>query len=99
MYSKHCMVNLMADVIGSDDRYTGDGLNNGDTWNNFIQDVFNRIDTIEDDDIRNVLNSTNKETFQNWIDDPEFWIDIDNEVVRRNQLIKTIMPVDQGGYC
>lgn len=99
MRSKECMLNLMADIIGLDDTYTGDKLNDGSVWDQFIQDIFKRMDTIEDEEIRQILSGITSEEFQGWIDDPDFWRDVDAEITRRGHMFKTILPSQRQGNC
>jgi len=93
------MLNLMADIIGLDDTYTGDKLNDESVWNSFIQAVFKRMDQIEDEEIKQILDGITQSEFQEWIDDPAFWQDIDQEISRRGNLIKTLLPSRQAGNC
>ena len=67
------MINVMADIIGRDDTYANDRLNDPETWDQFMQAVFKRMDTVEDESVRNTLNSIDTDDFQKWIDDPGFW--------------------------
>ncbi len=99
MTPKECMLNLMADIIGVNDTFAGDKLNDETVWQNFMQEVFKRMDSIEDDEIRHILSGVDKEEFQAWIDDPAYWQAIDEEIVRRGNLIKTILPSNHQGYC
>lgn len=99
MSPKECMLNLMADIIGVDDTYAGDRLNDESVWEQFMQDLFKRMDTIEDKEIRGTLESIDKEDFQEWIDDPVFWRAIEAEITRRVNLFKTILPSENEGNC
>jgi hypothetical protein len=99
MTPKECMLNLIADIVGLDDTYSGDKLNNATVWEQFMNDLFKRMETIEDDNIRQILNSITKEEFQEWIDDPTFWFAIDVEITRRGHLFKTMLPSGFEGNC
>lgn len=99
MSPRECMLNLMADIIGLDDSYTGEKLNDESVWNEFMSAVFSRMDSIEDEKIRKILDHITSEEFQEWIDDPVFWQSIDAEITRRGNLFKTILPSDQAGNC
>ena len=99
MTPKECMLNLMADVIGVDEKFGGDKLNDDDVWLQFMQEVFKRMDNIEDENIQDMLNSIDKEEFQEWIDDPTFWQEIDAEIVRRGNMVKTVLPSKCEGHC
>jgi hypothetical protein len=93
------MINVMADIIGVDDAYSGDRLNDADTWDRFMAAVFKRMDDIDDLSIRAVLNGIDSEEFQEWIDDPGFWAAIDTEITRRLEVFKTILPSPNQGHC
>jgi hypothetical protein len=53
----------MADLIGLDDTYTGDRLNDPTVWDRFMDELFKRMDAIEEEEIRETLNSIDTETF------------------------------------
>jgi hypothetical protein len=57
------------------------------------------MDTIEDETVRGILNSIDTEDFQQWIDDPDFWEQINEEVRRRLNVMKTLLPSKHQGYC
>lgn len=99
MQLRELMINVMADVIGVDDTYGSDRLNDEAVWQEFMSQVFKRMDTIEDDDIRAALNSIDTDIFQQWIDDPIFWKEINDEIVRRGQVLKTLIPSGNQGNC
>lgn len=99
MNSRQCMINVMADVIGLDETYKGDRLNDPDTWQRFMADVFKRMDDLSDEAIKDTLNAIDRTEFQQWIDDPSFWMDIDAEIKRRGQIFKTMMRSDHEGHC
>lgn len=99
MTPKTCMINVMADVIGLDDTYNGDRLNDADIWERFMGDVFKRMGDIEDESIKLTLNSIDIEYFQSWIDDPGFWAEVDAEIIRRLNLVKTLLPSKNQGHC
>lgn len=99
MTPRHCMINVMADLIGLDDTYTGGRLNDPGVWDRFMHNLFERMDKVEDQHIRDVLNSIDTEDFQVWIDDPEFWTCVEAEIVRRINVFKTILPSRNQGHC
>ncbi len=99
MSPKVCMLNLMADIVGVDDTFVGNKLNDEAVWQKFMEEVFKRMDSIEDDEVRSLLHSIDKEEFQEWIDDPAFWQAIDEEIVRRGNLFKTVLPSNHQGNC
>ena len=89
----------MADIIGLDDTYTGEKLNDASIWQKFMDELFKRMDTIEDQNIRQILSGITKEEFQEWIDDPTFWLGVDAEIMRRGQMLKTMLPSEFEGNC
>jgi hypothetical protein len=99
MTPKDCMVNVMADLIGLDDTYNGDRLNDPAVWGRFMDELLKRMDTIEDDGIRETLNSIDTADFQIWIDDPGFWSAIETEIDRRINMVKTLLPSRNQGHC
>ena len=99
MNPKACMVNLMADLIGLDETYAGDRLNDPEVWSRFMDEVFKRMDTIEDEEIRTALNSIDTEEFQAWIDNPDYWLAIEREIQRRINVVKTLLPSRNEGNC
>lgn len=99
MTPKKSMINVMADIIGLDDTYKGDRLNDATVWDRFMDEVFKRMDGIEDEVIRDALNGIDTEDFQRWIDDPDFWAAINQEIERRLNLVKTLLPSRNQGHC
>lgn len=99
MTPRDCMINVMADLIGLDDTFGGDRLNNPETWDRFMEALFQRMDEIEDERIRKPLDSIDTEDFQSWIDDPEFWSAIEGEITRRINVVKTLLPSPNQGHC
>ena len=99
MTPKRCMINVMADIIGLDDTYLCDRLNDEATWKRFMDEVFRRMETIEDEGIWDLLNRIDTEDFQCWIDDPGFWSAINDEVKRRLNVLKTVLPSKHQGHC
>lgn len=93
------MINVMADLIGLDDTYKGGRLNDPSVWDRFMDELYKRMDTIEDENIRDMLNSIDSEEFQCWIDDPGFWSAIEEEIVRRLNVVKTLLPSRNQGHC
>ena len=99
MTPKACMINVMADIIGLDDTYKADRLNDSSVWDRFMGEVFERMDKIEDDTIRDILDGIDTEEFQEWIDDPAFWQAINQEIERRINVMKTVLPSRHQGTC
>jgi hypothetical protein len=99
MTPRNCMINVMADLIGLDETYKGDRLNDPSVWDRFTDELFKRMDMIEDEHVQNLLNSIDSEDFQCWIDDPEFWSAIEKEIVQRLNVVKTLLPSQHQGHC
>lgn len=99
MTPKDCMVNVMADLIGLDETYSQDRLNDTEVWSRFMSEVFKRLDEIEDEEIRDLLNSIDTEEFQGWIDDPQYWLAVEREIHRRINVVKTLLPSRNQGHC
>lgn len=99
MTPKDCMINVMADIIGLDDTYKADRLNEAAVWSRFMDEVFKRMDTVEDQTIRDILNTIDTEEFHEWIDDPGFWTAVNAEIDRRLNVIKTLLPSAHEGHC
>ena len=94
-----CMINVMADVIGANENYGHDRLNDDQVWQRFMADVFRRMDTVEDESAREILAGIDREEFQQWIDDPAFWQEVDEEIQRRIQVLQTVLPSGNCGNC
>ena len=99
MTPRTCMINVMADLIGLDETYSGDRLNDPEVWSRFMDEVFKRIDAIEDEEIRTLLNSIDTEEFQEWIDDVQYWLAVELEIQRRLNVVKTLLPSKNQGHC
>ncbi len=99
MIPRECMINTMADLIGLDETYSGDRLNDPMVWDRFLDHLYKHMDEIADEPIRDALNSIGTEEFQCWIDDPGFWSAIQEEIVRRLNLVKTLLPSKNQGHC
>jgi ATP-dependent RNA helicase RhlB len=99
MTPRNCMINVMADLIGLDETYKGDRLNDPAVWDRFMDELFKRMDQIEDKGIRDLLNSIDTDEFQCWIDEPGFWSAIQDEIDRRLNLVKTLLPSRNQGHC
>jgi hypothetical protein len=99
MPPKSCMINVMADIIGLDDTYFGDRLNDGATWQRFMDEVLRWMETIEDERIRELLNRIDTDEFTRWIDDPGLWSAINDEIRRRLNVLKTVVPSKHQGHC
>ena len=99
MTPKDYMMLLMVDIIAGNDGYGADSLNDAAVWDRFMGDVFERMDNYPDEDVKTMLNSINRDAFQQWIDDPSFWDDISREIERRAQIAMTILPSERHGTC
>ncbi|BBO66229.1 hypothetical protein DSCA_01590 [Desulfosarcina alkanivorans] len=99
MTPRDCMINVMADLIGLDETYTGDRLNDPAVWDRFMDELFRRMDAVEDEGIRQTLNSIDTDEFQSWIDEPGFWSAIQAEIARRLNVVKTLLPSRNQGHC
>ena len=99
MTPKDCMINVMADLIGLDEIYSGDRLNDPTVWSRFMSEIFKRMDEIEDKEIRGLLESIDTEEFQGWIDDPQYWLSVEREIQRRINVVKTLLPSKNQGHC
>jgi len=99
MDARLCMINVMADVIGANEDYGHDRLNDDRVWQRFMDDVFRRMETVEDQAVREILAGIDREQFQQWIDDPAYWQEVDAEIQRRIQVLQTVLPSDACGHC
>ena len=89
----------MADVIGGSNAYDGDRLNDPAVWRQFMQTVLDRMETYPDEGIRRILDTVSREQFQEWIDEPQFWQELNLELDRRAQVLMTLLPSDHLGHC
>lgn len=94
-----CMISVMADIIGASDDFDGDRLNDSLVWRQFMQTVLDRMETYPDEDIRLVLDTIDREQFQEWIDERGFWDELNHELDRRAQLLMTVLPWENQGHC
>ena len=99
MSPETCMINVFADIIGLDDTYKEDRLNDAGVWDRFMDEVLQRMDTVEDETVRGLLNGIDTEVFQGWIDDPGFWAKVNEEIDRRLNIMKTLLPSKNEGSC
>ena len=93
------MINVMADVIGLDETYMSDRLNDPAVWERFINDLFKRMNKIDTQPERGQLDSIDSEEFQCWIDDPAFWAAVNEEIARRLNVVRTLLPSPNQGHC
>ena len=99
MRPKTAMISIMADVIGASDAYDGQKLNDPAGWARFMETVLERTDDCPDEQMRSLLETIDRELFQQWIDAPAFWDDLNRELDRRAQVLMTLMPAGQQGHC
>lgn len=93
------MLAVMADIIGASEDFDGDRLNDPEVWQRFIRIVLDHMETYPDEEIRRVLETVDREKFQEWIDDPGFWRDLNLELDRRAQVLMTLLPTEIQGHC
>lgn len=96
---KQYMIGLMADIIAPCEEFHGGGLNDPAVWERFMAAVFQALDAVEDDDVRETLSVVDKREFQTWIDSPDFWDAINDEIERRGQVVQTFLPSAFEGRC
>ena len=99
MNSRKTMIHMMADIIGASNDYDGDRLNDPAVWHRFMQQVLAHIDTFPDEEMCRILNGIDLEQFQQWIDTPLFWEDLNQEIDRRGQVLMTLLPSENQGNC
>jgi hypothetical protein len=93
------MIGVMADIIGASDDFDGDRLNDPTVWGRFMQIVLDCMETYPDKDTRLILDTINREQFQEWIDEPGFWDELNQELDRRGQVLMTLLPTENHGHC
>lgn len=99
MSPRQCMINLMANVICVSNDYDGDRLNDSVVWDQFMHEVLANMETCPDLEMRQILETVDREDFQQWIDDPHFWEELNQEVERRGQVLMTVLPSEHQGTC
>ena len=99
MNAREAMIQLMADIIGESNDYDDDRLNDPAVWHRFMQEVLARIDGCPDDELRQVLEAIDRGLFQEWIDSPLFWDDLNLVIERRGQIMMTLLPSEHQGNC
>ena len=93
------MLAVMADIIGASEDFDGDRLNDPEVWQRFIRLVLDHMEAYPDEETRRVLDTVDREKFQEWIDDPGFWQDLNLELDRRAQVLMTLLPTEVQGHC
>jgi hypothetical protein len=96
---RKCMIGVMADIIGASDDFDGGRLNDPAVWRQFMQTVLDRMETYPDKQVRLILDTINREQFQDWIDEPGFWDELNQELDRRAQVLMTLLPTENLGHC
>lgn len=91
------MLNVMADIIWLDDPYKADRFDDETLQDQFIDAIFLQMETIEDERVRNLLTSIDREKFQEWIDDPRYGEAIDYEIDQRKEVKRGITPGSRQG--
>ena len=99
MSPRSAMIFIMANVIGASDAYDGDRLNDPAVWDRFMQTVLEQMENCPDEEMRPLLESIDRESFQQWIDAPGFWEDLNQELDRRAQVLMTLLPSENQGNC
>ena len=99
MNAREAMIQLMADIIGASNEYDNDRLNDPAVWHRFMQAVLTHIDECPDDELRHVLEEIDREQFQEWIDSPRFWDELNQMIEQRGQIMMTLLPSEHQGNC
>jgi hypothetical protein len=99
MNAREAMIQVMADIIGASNDYDNDRLNDPAVWQRFMQEVLNHIDTCPEEEQRRLLEDIDLEQFQQWIDAPPFWDDLNREIERRAQVMLALLPSEHQGNC
>ncbi len=99
MSPRSAMIYIMANVIGASDAYDGEKLNDPAVWEQFLQTVLEQMETCPDQEMQPLLESIDRERFQQWIDAPGFWEDLNQELERRAQVLMTLLPSENQGNC
>ena len=99
MNARVAMIQVMADIISGSNDYDNDRLNDPAVWQRFMQEVLEHIDMCPDPEMRRTLEAIDREQFQQWIDAPPFWEDLNQEIERRAQVLLTLLPSEHQGNC
>ncbi len=99
MNAREAMIQLMADIIGASNDYDNDRLNDPTVWHLFMQEVLANIDSCPDGEMRQVLEEIDREQFQEWIDSPHFWDDLNQVIEQRGQIMMTLLSSEHQGNC
>jgi hypothetical protein len=99
MNARDAMIQVMADIIGASNDYDNDRLNDPAVWQRFMQEVLDHIDSCPDEEQRRLLEEIDLEQFQQWIDAPPFWDDLNREIERRAQVMLALLPSELQGNC
>lgn len=93
------MINLMANVISVSTEYDGGRLNEPQVWERFMHEILAQMEICPDQEMRQTLETIDREDFQQWIDEPGFWEELNQELERRGQVLMTVLPSEQQGHC
>ena len=93
------MNHVMADIIGSSNDFDGGLLNDAAVWRQFMKTVLDCMETYPDEEMRLTLDMIDREQFQEWIDQPHFWDELNDELDRRAQVLMTLLPSEIQGHC
>lgn len=99
MTAREAMIHIMANVIGASNDYDGDRLNDPAVWERFMQEVLEQMEVCPDEEMQPVLDDIDREQFQQWIDEPLYWEDLNLELERRGQVMMTLLPSEHQGSC
>ncbi len=64
-----------------------------------MQTVLTQMENCPHERMRPLLESIGGQQFQRWIDAPEFWDELNQELDRRGQVLMTLLPSDSQGHC
>jgi hypothetical protein len=93
------MIAIMADIICSSNDYDDDRLNEKPVWEQFMREVLEHMELCPDEEMRKTLDGIDREQFQQWIDEPLFWEELNQELERRAQVLMTLLPSEHQGNC
>ncbi|MGD9364486.1 MAG: hypothetical protein PVH87_02235 [Desulfobacteraceae bacterium] len=99
MDPQKCMIAIMADIICSSNDYDDDRLNEKPVWEQFMREVLEHMELCPDEEMRKTLDGIDREQFQQWIDEPLFWEELNQELERRAQVLMTLLPSEHQGNC
>lgn len=99
MTSREAMISVMADIIYASNAYDDGRLNDPAVWQRFMEEVLAHMEDHPDPEVRRILDEIDRDQFQQWIDAPPFWEDLNKELERRGQVMMTLLPSDHQGHC